>query len=104
MDLTTAPNNLLPELLSNWRKEYPKRAAGGWWALSGFALQTSIYLLRFFQKVEKGADLYPFPVQVCAERPLARRSFVPRSYFFENLHQSQRKSRDTGRHLTAGEI
>lgn len=56
MDLTTVPTNLLPELLSNWRKEFPKRAAGGWWALSGFALQTSIYLLRFFQKVEKGAE------------------------------------------------
>ena len=37
------------DLLEFWRKEQPRRATGGWWALSGFAFQTSTYLLHFFK-------------------------------------------------------
>lgn len=47
--------NLLQDLLRLWRQKYPRRATGGWWALAGFAFQTSTFLLRFFQRLKKGA-------------------------------------------------
>lgn len=46
---------LLKDLIGYWQDQYPQRAAGGWWALAGFAFQFSTYLLRFFQHLEKGA-------------------------------------------------
>src|SRR5256885_12976202 len=47
----TTPASLMRELLDQWKKQFPKRASGGWWALAGFALQTNVYLLRFFKQL-----------------------------------------------------
>jgi hypothetical protein len=33
-----------------------KRAAGGWWALAGFSFQAGVYLLNFFERLQKGED------------------------------------------------
>lgn len=49
-----SPGDLLQGLMQLWRQHYPRRAKGGWWALAGFAFQTSTFLLRFFQCLEKG--------------------------------------------------
>ena len=43
----------MQELLARWRKEYPRRAFGGWWALAGFSFQTAAFLLRFFRNLEQ---------------------------------------------------
>jgi tetratricopeptide (TPR) repeat protein len=45
------PGISLQKLLAEWKKT--RQATGGWFALAGFSLQTSIYLLRFFQGIEK---------------------------------------------------
>lgn len=37
----------LAELKQLWAERYARRADGGWWALSGFAVQTSVALERF---------------------------------------------------------
>jgi hypothetical protein len=50
------PGKLLGSLLDQWKKQFPKRASGGWWALAGFALQTNVYLLRFFKQLEKHVE------------------------------------------------
>jgi len=33
-----------------------RRASGGWWALAGFSFQAGVYLLRFFERLQKGED------------------------------------------------
>ncbi len=45
---------LLTTLIQRWRQNHPKRASGGFWALSGFSFQASTYLLRFFKELIKG--------------------------------------------------
>lgn len=45
---------LLTTLMQRWWEQFPKRATGGFWALSGFSFKASIYLLRFFRELGKG--------------------------------------------------
>ena len=50
-----SPGILLQKLLSGWRTQHPRRAAGGWWALCGFGFQAGVFLLRFFRNLEDGS-------------------------------------------------
>jgi len=55
MDQSGTPlTTLRQQLRELWETLYPRRASGGRWALAGFALQSHIFLLHFFQGVVDG--------------------------------------------------
>ena len=56
LDVSQHPGMLLDTLWQEWERVQPRRAWGGRWALAGFSFQASIFLLRFFQAVEKGRE------------------------------------------------
>lgn len=48
------------ELRQLWSRMEPRRAAGGWWSLSGFSIQTTVAFERFFRRslIEGKADAF----------------------------------------------
>ncbi len=44
----------LQKLIRLWKENYKSRAMGGWWALAGFSLQMSTFLLKFFTGIKEG--------------------------------------------------
>lgn len=40
----------VPQLKQLWSRQYPKKASGGWWSLSGFSIQMTVALEQFIRE------------------------------------------------------